>query len=111
MRPRDPQDQVDTVNPTTGQRKANLRTALVFASIAIVFFVGIIVAQAIGGPVIGVGVMGAVVLLFLAFAIGRSLRVGEGGESRGPKGASPIDRGGRHGDSCDPPPSARGPRQ
>lgn len=74
MKPRDPQDQVDTVNPTTARRKANLRTALVFASIAAVFFVGVIVVHAIGGPVVGVAVMGAAVLLFLAFAIGRSLR-------------------------------------
>jgi hypothetical protein len=66
---------VDTTKPTIDQRKAaNLRTALVFASIAAVFFVGIIVAHAWGGPVIGIGVMGAVVLMFLAFAIGRNLR-------------------------------------
>jgi hypothetical protein len=70
-----PQRQVDTTEPTTDERKAaNVRTALVFASIAAVFFVGIIVAHAWGGPVIGVGVMGAVVLMFLAFAIGRNLR-------------------------------------
>jgi len=71
----DPKDHVDTTKPITDQRKAaNVRTALVFASIAVVFFVGIIVAHALGGPVIGVGVMGAVVLLFLVFAIGRNLR-------------------------------------
>ena len=51
-----------------------MRTALVFATIAFVFFVGIIVAHAYGGPLIGVGVMGAAVLLFLVFAIGRNLR-------------------------------------
>jgi hypothetical protein len=66
---------VDTTKPPIDQRKtANLRTALVFASIAAVFFVGIIAAHAWGGPMIGVGVMGAVVLMFLAFAIGRNLR-------------------------------------
>jgi hypothetical protein len=60
---------------STGDRKAaNVRTALVFASIAAVFFVGVIVAHAYGGPLVGAGVMGAAVLLFLAFAIGRSLR-------------------------------------
>ena len=58
----------------TEQRKANIRTALVFASIAVVFFVGIIVAHALGGPVVGVGVVGGAVLLFLVFAIGRHLR-------------------------------------
>jgi len=53
---------------------ANVRTALVFASIAAVFFVGIIVAHAYGGPLVGVAVMGVAVLVFLAFAIGRNLR-------------------------------------
>jgi hypothetical protein len=72
---RDPQDQVDVTEPTNDERKAaNVRTALVFASIAVVFFVGIIVAHALGGPVVGVGVVGGVVLLFLVFAIGRHLR-------------------------------------
>jgi K+-sensing histidine kinase KdpD len=56
------------------RRAANVRTALVFASIAVVFFVGIIVAHAYGGPLVGVAVMGVAVLLFLAFAIGRNLR-------------------------------------
>jgi|APFre7841882630_1041343.scaffolds.fasta_scaffold11536_3 hypothetical protein len=56
------------------RKAANVRTALVFASIAVVFFVGIIVAHAYGGPLVGVAVMGVAVLLFLAFAIGRNLR-------------------------------------
>jgi len=56
------------------RKAANLRTALVFATIAVVFFAGIIVAHAYGGPLIGVGVMGGAVLLFLVFAIGRNLR-------------------------------------
>jgi hypothetical protein len=55
-------------------RAANVRTALVFASIALVFFLGIIATKWIGGPTIGIGVMGGAVLLFLVFAIGRSLR-------------------------------------
>ena len=66
---------MDTAKPTTDERKAaNVRTALVFASIAAVFFVGIIVARVFAGPLVGVGIMAAAVLLFLAFAIGRSLR-------------------------------------
>ncbi len=56
------------------RKAANLRTALAFASIAATFFVGIVAARLIGGPVIGIGVMSAAVVLFLAFAIGRSLR-------------------------------------
>lgn len=55
-------------------RSANLRTALVFASIAAAFFAGIIATKWMGGPTIGIGVMGAAVLVFLVFAIGRSLR-------------------------------------
>ena len=72
--PGDPKHQVEATEPNPDARKAsNVRTALVFASIAAVFFVGVIVVHAIGGPVVGVAVMGAAVLLFLAFAIGRSL--------------------------------------
>ena len=70
---------MDTGTPTPTDergrlRAANLRTALVFASIALVFFVGIIASQWMGGPVVGAVVMGVAVLVFLAFAIGRSLR-------------------------------------
>jgi hypothetical protein len=63
---------VDNAKDT--RKAANVRTALVFASIAVVFFVGIIVAHALGGPVVGVGVVGGAVLVFLVFAIGRHLR-------------------------------------
>ena len=56
------------------QRSANLRTALVFASIAVVFFVGIIATKWMGGPTTGIGVMGVAVLVFLVFAIGRNVR-------------------------------------
>jgi hypothetical protein len=55
-------------------KSANLRTALVFASIALVFFVGIIATKWMGGPTIGIGVMGVAVLVFLVFAIARNLR-------------------------------------
>ena len=55
-------------------RAANVRTALVFASIALVFFGGIIATKWMGGPVTGISVMGVAVLVFLLFAIGRSLR-------------------------------------
>jgi hypothetical protein len=62
------------MQPLHSTRKANLRTALTFASIAATFFVGVIAARILRGPLIGIGVMSAAVLLFLAFAIGRSLR-------------------------------------
>jgi uncharacterized membrane protein (DUF485 family) len=55
-------------------RAANLRTAAILASIAVVFFVGFILTQWMGGPIVGAGVMGAIVLAFLVFAIGRNLR-------------------------------------
>ncbi len=55
-------------------RAANVRTALVFASIAAVFFTGILAAKFMGEPTTGIGVIGGAVLLFLVFAIGRNLR-------------------------------------
>jgi hypothetical protein len=70
---------MDTNAPTKADaarrtKSANLRTALVFASIAVVFFCGIIATKWMGGPTIGIGVMGIAVLVFLVFAIGRNLR-------------------------------------
>ena len=55
-------------------RAANLRTAVVLASIAAVFFVGIIASKFLGSPSTSIGVMGGAVLLFLVVAIGRNLR-------------------------------------
>ena len=58
----------------TRLRSANVRTALVLASIAAVFFVGIVVAKFIGDTSTGMSVLGAAVLLFLVVAIDRNLR-------------------------------------
>jgi hypothetical protein len=55
-------------------RRANRRTALVVAAIAVLFFVGVIAAQFVGDSAVGMSVVAAAVLLFLAFAIGRNLR-------------------------------------
>jgi predicted lipid-binding transport protein (Tim44 family) len=55
-------------------RRANLRTAIVLGSIAATFFVGIIVAKSLGGFDEGISLMGMLVCLFLAVAIGRNLR-------------------------------------
>ena len=55
-------------------RSANVRTAIVLASIAAVFFVGIVVAKLIGDTATAMAVLGAAVLLFLVLAIGRNLR-------------------------------------
>ena len=64
----------DTRPGAADLRARNRRTGLILLSIALVFFVGIIASQWIGGPAVGVGVTGAVVLLFLVLAIGRNLR-------------------------------------
>ena len=55
-------------------RAAAVRTALVLASIAAVFFFGIIASHWIGGDTVRIGVVGGAVLLFLLFGIGRHLR-------------------------------------
>ena len=57
-------------------RASNHRTALTLATIAIVFFFGIIASKFMGGYTTGVGVVGAAVLLYLVVAIGRNLRSG-----------------------------------
>ncbi len=56
------------------QRRANVRTALVLASVALVFFVGILATRFIGDGSTGISVLGGAVLLFLILAIGRNLR-------------------------------------
>ena len=53
---------------------ANKTTALILASIAVVFFVGVIAAQMIGTPSVSIAVIGSAVLLYLLVAIGRHLR-------------------------------------
>ena len=58
----------------TDLRAANKRTALVLASIALVFFLGIVFAKWMGDGDSGMTVLGVAVLLFLVLAIGRNLR-------------------------------------
>ena len=55
-------------------RSANVRTALVLLSIALVFFFGIIFARFVGDASTGMTVIGFAILLFLVVTIGRSLR-------------------------------------
>ncbi len=55
-------------------RRANLRTGLILAAIALVFFVGIIATRFIGDSATGMSVVGISILLFLAIAIGRNFR-------------------------------------
>jgi hypothetical protein len=59
---------------TAPLRAANRRTALILASIAVVFFCGIVFAKFMGDASTAITVLGSAVLLFLALAIGRSLR-------------------------------------
>ena len=61
-------------SPKPGVRSANLRTALVLLSIALVFFFGIIFARLVGDASTGMTVIGFAILLFLVVTIGRSLR-------------------------------------
>ena len=55
-------------------RGANLRTALILLSIALVFFFGIIFAKYVGDASTGMTVIGFAILLFLVVTIGRSVR-------------------------------------
>ena len=55
------------------RKAANRRTALALASIAAVFFAGIIATRFVGEATTGIAIMGGAVLLFLVFAIGRNL--------------------------------------
>lgn len=60
--------------PDARLRSANVRTALVLAAIALLFFLGIVLAKLTGDAATGMTVLGAAVLLFLVVAIGRNLR-------------------------------------
>lgn len=58
---------------TDARRAANVRTALVLASIALVFFFDIMFARYMGDGESGMTVLGIAVMLFLVLAIGRNL--------------------------------------
>ena len=62
------------VRDRDSQRTANRRTAWVLASIAVVFFAGVILAQYAGSPSVGIAVLGFAILGFLIVAIGRNVR-------------------------------------
>ena len=59
---------------SNARRMASVRTALILASIALVFFGGIIYAQYSGEPTVGMSVLGFGIIGFLLAAIGRNLR-------------------------------------
>jgi len=56
------------------KRASNLRTAAILASVALVFFGGIVAAQFAGGTTVGMAVLGFAIIGFLAVAIGRNVR-------------------------------------
>jgi hypothetical protein len=72
--PTDIDTPVRRVAAIDGRKSANLRTALVLLSIALVFFFGIIASKYMGDPTTAIGVIGTAVLLYLVVAIGRHLR-------------------------------------
>ncbi len=70
---------MNTLNPTDKRAKlraANVRTALVLLSIALLFFAGVIATRYVGGQDAGLAILGTGVLVFLSVAIGRNLRKG-----------------------------------
>jgi len=73
-------------------RASNRRVAWTLASVAAVFFAGIIATRWVNGGTVGIGVMGAVVLLFLVVAIGRNLWGGNELDSQGSRPKDPPAR-------------------
>ncbi len=55
------------------RKRQNQRTALVFASVAVVFFLGVFAARLVGTDAGGLTVLGVVIVVFLVVAIGFSL--------------------------------------
>ena len=55
-------------------RKSNIRTALVFLSVALVFFAGVFVARFVGTTDGALAVLGVAMLVFLVVAVARNLR-------------------------------------
>jgi hypothetical protein len=94
---------VSAVDVARRLRASNRRTAWILSSIAVVFFAGIIATRWIGGGAIGIGVMGAAVLLFLIVAIGRNLRDNDerAEEAMGPTDASARETAGADTRRCD----------
>jgi hypothetical protein len=62
------------VRPAPAQRGANVRTALILLSIAMVFFGGFIVVRYAGGSSSGIEVLGLAIISILLVAIVRRVR-------------------------------------
>ena len=62
------------MNDTRDQgRRRNARTAITLVSVALVFFIGVIIAHAVGISDTGLMILGVMIVAFLVFAIGRNL--------------------------------------
>ncbi len=61
-------------DPIARARSRNAGTAAILASIALVFFAGVIASRWFGGYDVGLTVVGGAVFLYLLLAIGRNLR-------------------------------------
>ena len=56
------------------QRRSNVRLALILLSIAVMFFVGAIVARYMGGLETGMSILGFSAFMLMIFAIARNVR-------------------------------------
>lgn len=56
------------------QRRSNVRLALILLSIALMFFVGAIVARYMGGLETGMSILGFSAFMLMIFAIARNVR-------------------------------------
>jgi uncharacterized membrane protein YoaK (UPF0700 family) len=56
------------------RKRQNIRTALVFVSVAVVFFFGVFAARFLGTDTGGLTVLGIAIVVFLVVAIGYNLR-------------------------------------
>jgi hypothetical protein len=71
----------DRANDANGRlHAANLRTALVLASVALTFFFGVIAAKFLGGFEVGMSIIALAAALFIAVAV--ALNLGRGGATR-----------------------------
>jgi len=64
---------LDTMANQPDRKRQNQRTALVFAFVAVVFFLGVFAARLLGTDGGGLTVLGVVIVVFLVVAIGFSL--------------------------------------
>ena len=62
----------DSGKPTPDKAR-NTRTAVALVSVALVFFLGVIIAHAVGISDTGLAILGVMIVAFLVFVIARSV--------------------------------------